>query len=156
MKTLFTLSFILFFGLTSLSQINAYAKVSLISGNSISVSNVNQAFHTFIVGEKIIIMQMQDDIIGANTNDDLNFGDISTISSAGLYEVRQIQSIGGVSTVGYSAANPTSITFANSVLNTFNINANSSVQIISYREMSTGNYSTTADMILQDLNGMGM
>lgn len=84
---LFLLSFSLFtLSATSQTVINAYAKVTNISGTTLTLSNINETNHSFANGEDIIIMQMQDDIIGANTGDNSSFGDLSAISSAGLYE----------------------------------------------------------------------
>ncbi len=40
--------------------VNAYAKVTAISGKVLTVKNVNETFHTFNIGEKVIVMQMQD------------------------------------------------------------------------------------------------
>ena len=49
--------------------LNAYAKVSAISGakTTLTVTNVNEASHTFTVGGQVVVMQMQDDVIGTNT-----------------------------------------------------------------------------------------
>jgi hypothetical protein len=49
-----------FFFLRSAGQINAYASVTGISGATLSLSNLNQTYHTFNAGDQIIIMQMQD------------------------------------------------------------------------------------------------
>lgn len=82
-----------FFQVKSQSVINAYAKVTNIAGTSLSLSNVNETNDTFEAGERVIVMQMQGDIIGANTNNDANFGNISAIGSVGLYEDAIIQSV---------------------------------------------------------------
>ncbi|WP_339792789.1 T9SS type A sorting domain-containing protein [uncultured Imperialibacter sp.] len=75
------------------SVINAYAKVTNVSGANLSLSNVNETYATFEAGEKVLIMQMQDNVIGSNTGNNANFGNISTIGSAGLYEEATIQSV---------------------------------------------------------------
>ena len=41
----------------------------------------------FESGDKIIIIQMQADIIGTNTNNNVNFGNINTIASTGMYKI---------------------------------------------------------------------
>lgn len=132
---------ILFLNLNSYSQnINAYAKVTSIAGTTLNLSNVNETNHTFEDGEQIVIMQMQDDVIGANTADNVNFGDLSAIGSVGNFEVRTILSH------TEAAGVPTSVTVTPALARTYNTGANSSVQIISFRLFSIGNYTTTMNM----------
>lgn len=95
---------------------------------------------------------MQDDVIGGNTGNNVNFGNLASISNAGLYEIRQILSINGNSTLGYSSGAPTSIV-VDAITNTYNTGINSSVQIITFRQMSTGNYSTTTNITALDWDG---
>jgi hypothetical protein len=139
MNTLkFLCSLLFFFPLVSKSQIlNAYAKVSGITGTQLTVINVNQASHTFTVGGKVVIMQMQDDVIGSNTADVSTFGDLSSISSAGLYE------IGTIASRSPATGTPTTITLSTALVNNYHTGANASLQIISYRNMGS-NYTTTA------------
>lgn len=74
--------------------INAYASVTNISGTTLTVASVDETHDTFENGETIIIMQMQDDVIGSNTNTTSStFGNLSSIGSAGLYETAIISSI---------------------------------------------------------------
>ena len=121
----------------SQSIVNAYAKVTAISGNSvITLSNVNQTAHTFAVGEEIIIMQMQDDVVGSNTTNVSSFGNIAAIASAGRFEAKTI------SARSPASGTPTSITVASTFGNTYNIGSNTSVQIISFRSLGS-NYTTT-------------
>lgn len=129
-------------------QINAYAKVSAIDGGAITltVTNVNEAVHTFTVGGKVIIMQMQDDVIGTNTTNVSTFGNLGSIGNAGNFEIRTIAS--RLPAVG----TPTSITLNAGLINTFNTGANSSVQIITFRDMGT-NFTTTANIIGLAWNG---
>src|SRR5690606_34777301 len=94
----------------------------------------------------VIIMQMQDDVIG-ETNNNSNFGSLGDIRSAGLYEIRSIAQItesGGV---------PTSITLAENLNNTYRIGNNSSVQIISFPTLGTPHYSTTQNLEAMSWNG---
>lgn len=121
----------------SFGQINAHAKVTAISGTVLTISNVNETYHTFAVGEDIIIMQMQDDVIGDVTNSS-TFGVLGSISSAGLYERNTI-----------AAKTATTITLSYGLTNSYNTGANSSVQVISFQELGTGgalNYNTTGDI----------
>ncbi len=119
--------------------VNGYAQATGITGNTINVSNVNETYDTFEDGEKIIVIQMQDNVIG-DTSNSVTFGDISTIKSAGLYEVATILS--HTETAGVV----TSITISASFTNTYNIGANSSVQLISYPTLGSPNYTTSADI----------
>ncbi len=131
-------SIFLLLSLISKAQIlNAYAKISGITGGTqLTVVNVNQASHTFTVGGKVVIMQMQDDVIGTNTNDDSSFGNLSVISSAGLYE------IGTIASRSPATGTPTTITLSTALANTYHTGANASLQLISYRSMGSS-YTTT-------------
>ncbi len=114
--------------------INAYAEVTNISGATVTIGIVDETGDTFEDGEQVIIMQMQDDVIGANTGDNSNFGKLGTIQSAGLYEITTITShieAGGV---------PTSFTLNASLKNSYNTGANSSIQIISFPRFGDPDY----------------
>ncbi len=121
--------------------LNCYANVTSIASTTLNVSNVNESFDTFEDGEEVVIMQMQDDVIGANTLDDANFGNLSAIASTGLYEVRTI--VSHTEALGL----PVTITLNAALTNTYNTGVNSSVQIISFRNMGTPiNYATVANI----------
>lgn len=126
------------------AQINAYAKVTAVSGATLSLSNANQTYHTFAAGEQIIVMQMQDNVIGSNTANTATFGTLSTIANAGKYEVATISSVSGM---------PTSMTLTAALTNTYTISTASSVQIISFNTLSTTNYTTTANIPAVSWNG---
>ncbi len=112
--------------------LNAYAKITAVSGNSVlTLSNVNQANHSFVAGEKVVVMQMQDDVIGTNTTNVNTFGDIAGISNAGNYEIAVI-----------SATAATSMTLTAALTRTYNTGTNSSAQVISFRNLGN-NYTTT-------------
>jgi hypothetical protein len=115
---------------------NAYAKVSAISGTTFSVSTVNEVNHTFVNGEQVIVMQLQDNVIGTNTLNTAAFGNISSIQSTGLWEVKTIAS-------QVRAGVLQSVTFSTPLANTYNINANSSVQLITFRRLSATAFTTT-------------
>jgi len=136
---------IVFCSLGLSAQVNGYAKVTSITGTVLSVSNVNQTNHSFIVGDGVVIMQMQDDVIGANTGDNASFGDLSAINNAGYYEIAYITAVDGNTTVGFSSAAPTTIT-VDGIAHSYSTGANSSLQIITFRQMSAGNYTTTANI----------
>lgn len=139
MKKIYFLFFLVVSVLTKAQVIyNAYAKITAIAGgNVLSVSNVNEANHTFNVGDLVIVMQMQDDCIGTNTTNVSTFGDLSSIQNAGRFEVAQI------SAKSPAAGTPTTITLGSALVNTYNTGANSSVQIITFRKLSTTVFTST-------------
>lgn len=127
--------------------INGYAQVTSVSGTTISLSNVDESGDTFENGEYVIIMQMQDDVIGANTSDNSSFGDLGAIQSAGLYEILRIQ------TVTESAGVPVSFTVAAAPTNTYNTGSNSLVQVITFPTFGSPDYTTTSNMSAKDWDG---
>lgn len=142
MKKTLLLFIFSFFCFASKAQIvNAYAKIVSIdaSQTTFTVNNVNQASHTFTVGGRVIIMQMQDDAIGTNTTNASTFGDVGVIQSAGLYE------IGIIASRMPATGTPTSIVLSNPLSNIFNTGPNSSIQLITFRDMGT-NFTTTANI----------
>src|ERR1041384_5991483 len=86
-STLITLLLILF---SASAQVNGYARVTGIVGPVLTVSNVNETYGTFNIGDKVIIMQMQDDVIGSNTAQNSSFGNLATIANAGRYEIATV------------------------------------------------------------------
>jgi predicted ribosome-associated RNA-binding protein Tma20 len=82
MKKLLLVHFFLYFSLISNAQIlNAYAKITTINGakKKLTVTNVDQSAHTFTVGGQVIVMQMQDDVIGTYTTNFATFGDVGKL-----------------------------------------------------------------------------
>lgn len=75
------------------SVINGYGQVSALSGTTLTIGGADESNDLFKVGESLLIMQMQDDVIGANTGNNPSFGNVSDIVSAGLYEEAVIQSV---------------------------------------------------------------
>ena len=138
---------IVFFANYSFGQvINGYAKVSHISGTTLTLSTVDESGDSFEDGEWIIIMQMQGDCIGTTSNT-AGFGDLGAIGSTGLYEARQILShteSGGV---------PNSITVTAPFTNTYSTCVNCSVQIISFPSFGSPDYTTTGNMSAMDWDG---
>ncbi|MBL6447440.1 T9SS type A sorting domain-containing protein [Fulvivirga sp. 29W222] len=129
--------------LNAQSIINAYAKVTGISGTTITLSDINESYDTFVSGEQIIIMQMQDNVIGLNTSNDSNFGALDNIQSAGLYEVATISTVA-----------PSAITLTAALKNPYHTGSNSSLQIISFPDLGAGgDYATTSDLTAFAWNG---
>lgn len=124
---------------TKAQILNAYAKVTNINGakTTLTVTNVNQTSHTFTVGGSVIMMQMQDDVIGTNTTNIASFGNLGAIANAGVYE------IGIISARSPATGTPTTITLSSPLAGTYNTGANSSVQLITLRDLGA-NYTTTA------------
>jgi hypothetical protein len=130
----------------SQNPINAYAAVTAILGTSLSVSSVNETYHSFENGDYVILMQMQDNVIGTNTTNVSTFGNLSSIQSAGLFEICRIQSH------TESGSVPNSITLESAPVNTYSVNANASVQLITFRFLGT-NFTSTANIGTLAWNG---
>ena len=124
----------------SQSIINSYAKVTAIASNTFTVSNVNETYDSFEDGDYVIVMQMQDNVIGTNTSNNSSFGNLNTIQSAGLFEIKQILSHTEVGSV------PNSITFTSATNYSYQSGSNSSLQIISFPTLGAPNYTTTSDL----------
>lgn len=126
---------------------NAYANVTNISGNTFTVSSVNETNHTFTIGQKVVIIQMQDNVIGTNSTNIVSFGDLSNIQSAGLYEAQIITGLTRTSGV------LTTLTFSGGIVNTYNINSNSRVQVVTFRNLSNSAFTTTSNITGAAWNG---
>jgi len=127
---------------------NAYAKVTNISGTTMTVTNLTEpTSYSFAAGEQFLLMQMQDDVIGTNTTASLStFGDISSIQSAGRWELKT------VSTITRSGSTAT-ITFSGSLNNTYNFGSNASLQIVTLKKLSNAAFTTSANITGTAWNG---
>lgn len=130
------------------SQVNGYAEVTAINGLSFAIGNDNESNDAFVAGEQVIIMQIQDNVIG-NTSNSANFGNLGSISSAGLYEIRVIDY------VVRTGPNLDSVVIIGPLSNAYNIGSNSSVQLITFPTLDDGggDYSTTANITAPGWNG---
>jgi hypothetical protein len=144
MKKLFGFVLVVATQFPATAQINAYASVTAISGTTLSLTSVNQTYHTFNAGDQIIIMQMQDNVVGANTSNNSNYGSVSTIANAGTYEVATIASVTGL---------PNSLMITAAPTHTYNFGTGGSVQIISFRKYGSPDYTTTAAVTALAWNG---
>ena len=127
---------------------NAYARVTTVTSSTLlAVSNVNETNHTFAAGEQVVVMQMQDDVIGTNTANTSSFGNLGSISNAGIYEIATILA------VNRSAGTATSISVTTPLANTYNTGANSRVQVISFRLLNASAYTTSANITGVAWNG---
>ncbi len=148
------LCFFLFLAPKLFAQINGYASVSGVSpANSritIPDGDSDETYDTFVVGEQAIILQIQDNILGSNA-DNNSFGDASTnMRSVGYYEVITITNIQYYSPSG----NIHRIYYSGTLQNAYHTNSNSSVQVITYPVLGSGNYTTTTDITTLDWNGL--
>jgi hypothetical protein len=146
MKRLLTLLYSLIALVGSAQVINGYAEVTGIAGSVLTLGTVDEGGNTFEDDEWVVIMQMQDDVIGV-TGNNVNFGDMGDIENAGIYEIRQIQS--HTETAGV----PTTITLQNNPNYTYNFGANSLVQIITLTQLGAPDYTTTGNMSAKDWDG---
>ena len=126
--------------LFSFSQtvINVYARVTAISGTSVTITAATGSFTT---GDAII-MQVQDSTIGNNTGNNSSFGNLASIQSAGISEV-----------VTITAGSGSVFTLSSAPKNTFHFNNNSRVQIISYPTLGSGNYTLSGAITAASWNG---
>lgn len=134
-----TLSLFTLLTTTGYAQVNSYAKVTAITNSggrsALTITNRHQTYHTFAAGEQVIVMQMQDNVIGSNTNNNASFGTLSAIGNAGFYDVATIYSV-----------TATTMTLTGLLLPRFTIGPNSSVQVVSFTSLATLNFSTTTNI----------
>lgn len=123
------------------AQINGYAQVLSITDETCTIGTANETAAAFVVGKHVVIMQMQDDVIGENVFNNASFGDLGNIASAGKYEIRKITA------VGRSGATLTSVTLDAAPGSTFGPGANSTVQLITYELLGGGDDFTTTSNI---------
>lgn len=120
------------------NPVNAYAEVTAVSGNTLlTLGSVSETWHSFEDGDKVIVMQMQDSVIGTFTTNVASFGSIGNIRSAGLFEVAQIL------THTESGSVPTTISLSTALSNSYNTGSRSRLQVITFRNLGA-NYTTTA------------
>lgn len=128
--------------------VNSYASVAALNGAQVSLASVDEGGDTFEDGEEVIILQVQDDVLGPNINDNASFGMLSAISNAGTFEIRTI-----VSHVETPAGTPSELTLDAALPATFNLGANSSIQVISYPSLGNPDFTTTANLTSLPWNG---
>jgi hypothetical protein len=143
----FLLLLLLISVLSGKAQVNGYAKVTYVSGPALTLSVSNETYDQFDAGDKVLVMQMQDNVIGSNTSNNSNFGNLSSIANAGSYEVATIV------TVYRTGLQPTLITLSTPLSHTYNTGANSSVQLVTFPTLGSGGYSTTSNITALPWNG---
>lgn len=108
------------------ANVNGYAQVTAIAATVLTIGTSDETGASFTAGKDIVIMQMQDNVIGTNTGNNANFGNLNNIQKAGNYVVRTISSVTRV------LGSVTVITLTSSVGTSFNIGTNCSVQAITF------------------------
>ena len=81
------------------AQVNGYANVTSIAGPVLSISSPIETHDVFNIGDRVMVMQMQDNVIGSNTGNNSNFGDLANISNTGRYEfatIALVARVGGI------------------------------------------------------------
>ncbi len=143
------LAIALFLQISSRGQnpVNGYAQVTAIAGNTLTVTNVNEAYDTFEDGEEVIVMQMQDNVAGTNTANNSTFGDISGIGNAGRWEIRVIAS--HTESLGV----PATVTLTTAMAYPYSTCAQCRVQLITRPTFGAPNWTTTAPINALAWNG---
>lgn len=119
---------------------NSYAKISNISGTTMTVTNLTEPVSfSFTTSGNVLIMQMQDNVIGTNTTNASTFGDLASNQSAGLWEQKVVSSITRSGTTA-------TIVLTSALVNSYNTGANSSLQIISFPLLNAAAYTTSANI----------
>lgn len=144
----FFLSFlILFVVVLDLSaQINGYAKVTAYNSVTkiLTISNVNQTFGAFAINQKVIVYHTQGNVV-SNLNNNSSFGQVGTIGNTGRLEIAVIKNI------TYTSGVPTSVELTQALSYPPSINANSSIQLITYPEFT--NFTTTSNIVALPWDG---
>lgn len=133
---------LLFYGshLKAQQRVNAYARVTSISGTTLTLTNVNETHDTYEDGQQILLWQVQDDVLGGNTSNNTTFGDIAAIQSAGLFEVVTILSH------TEAAGVPNTLVIDRVPQHTYATGPNSRLQAISFPNLGSPNFTTTTDI----------
>ncbi len=129
------------------AQVNGYAEVTALAGNTLTIGSVNETSGTFEDGTEAILMQVQDNVIGTNLTNNAAFGNIAGISSAGFWEVVTIASH------TESGSIPTSVTIAAPATHVFHFGVKCSVQLITFPQRGSPDFITTAPMTALPWNG---
>lgn len=147
MKSLYTYLVIILLATNYLNaQVNAFAKVTAIDGTNkiLDVSNVNQTYDLFAIGERVLIYHTQGNVV-TQLSDNISFGQIGTVGNTGRIEIATI------SNIVYNLGIPSQIILNEALTYIPEIGSNSTVQIVSYPTFT--NYSTTANITATPWNG---
>ncbi len=145
------ISILFFFGLPAGCTLNAqivngYASVESIIDRELTIGVQNESHGSFSVGQQVLLMQMQDDVLG-NTTNSAAFGSIAGIETAGQYEIHEIEF------VERSAELITGITLSTAPATTFNTGDHARLQVVTFPQLGTPNFNTTSDITALPWNG---
>ena len=159
MKTSSTLLLFFFLACITQAQVNGYASVSsLLPGRKLSIAGSNETYGMFKKNDVVIVMQMQDNVIGSNINNDISFGNLGTTASAGVFEIAVISTVKRDDADGDDDDDDNNnpileIKLSADLANTFITSANSSVQVITFPTLGSSGFTTTADITAVPWNG---
>lgn len=128
------------------AQVNGYAEVTAISSNVLMIGSQDETYDVFGSGDFVLIYQAQDNVV-TDFSSTPSFGAVSSVESAGLYEILQ------VSSVSRSGGAISSITLNTAPSINFRFNTHSQVQVITFPTLGSPNYTTTSDIYALDWNG---
>lgn len=123
-------------GLAVAQFVNGYARVTAISGTELSVSNAIEDDDSFEPEEQVILIQIQAATLG-NTSNSASFGSLSSIGSAGLYEVLEIDY------VIRSGPNLNTVVLKNAPDNTYDLSNNARLQLVTFPQLGDPHFTTT-------------
>lgn len=139
-RLLFVIASLICFKSNAQVTYNSYARISNISGTTMTVTNLTEPVSfSFTASGNVLIMQMQDNVIGTNTTNASTFGDLGTNASAGLWEQKTVSSITRSGTTA-------TIVLTTALVNSYNTGANSSAQIISFPLLNAAAYTTSSNI----------
>ncbi len=127
-------------------QVNAYARVTDVSGVNLTVSDVLEVHDQFVADEQVILVQVQANVLSNTTNSE-SFGDITSAGTAGLYEVLEIES------TLRSGGNLLQVTLKNPPANTFDTGSNARLQLVTFPQLGSPNYTTPNAITCEAWNG---
>ncbi len=109
----------------------------------LTLMNERTSDHNWANDEEVIVIQMQDNVLGDVTNTGLFGGLLSSgIGNAGAYELAKVTTYSsGIMTLNRKLTRP------------FNTGSNASVQVVSFTSLGSGNVTTTDDITAIPWNG---
>ncbi len=132
--------------LSRAQQVNAYARVTEVSGVELTLSDVLETHDQFEPDEQVILIQVQANVL-SNTTNSSSFGNMSSAGTAGLYEVLEIES------TFRSGGNLLQVTLKNPPLNAFDTGSNARLQLVTFPQLGSPDYTTPHAITCEAWNG---
>lgn len=126
--------------------INGYARVSAISGTTLTIAEHSEIAGTFNADDQVILIQIQAATIGV-TNNSVTFGSVGSISTAGVYEVLEVLS------VSRTAGQLTSVVVKDPAANAFDLSDNARLQLVTFPKLDDPDFTTTGVITAPAWNG---